>query len=1067
MSQSLYHNPFMPTRHLNPRASGLIVFGGGGGGPAPVAPAPVAPVTPYNEPIQTVEEGSNPGKFEYTHTEIRGNQQRAVLVNNVTGQSQFGPYHAKGDMTPIRKSAADLLGTINTKFDVWFKADSGKAKDREALAAYKAAIGTAIANAPSEGTDELGKLQNQLNAVLTVPKPTSTYEPTAAESGAEGYQSFDAQIQKTYDDSVGGLQGKISTTQQTSATEISTGQRNLVKKAITDPASLTTEQDVAMVDPNATGTNINPLTGQLGTAPTATASTVGTGAPQIMGGGYQPPAPEASNEGMVYDSMGRPMQPTPVAPVSPLPAIPPGFDIDARRRGQENQEKMRQQFESARSRQYALDNKPRTGFGGSGRGAYTGGGAGTPMPEFSLTPQDFTSTPQAAPQQTSYIDPNAPSLEDFMRGNYEDGYMQPQDAYAGDRGPMREGENPTTFRQDRADVQKARAQEAYNAKYTISPPKPRISEEVLRDPEVSAGRREELEARSRAFQAMSPEEQKAEMERGRIEQERAFAALSPEERQMRLEQRRIQEMQMQQQGQSPRAEFEDIGLSRMPQSGNLALAADPNDITATKVGTATSQTDVKAALKDTEAAQGTVSDGAVATAATMEPTDTAVSDLTAAQGDAIVMNNPTTREIQAGELISGSADAEKAVAFTEQVQAATATPSAQATVKGQLTELMQDFEGGATPPWAAGAMRNVSAQMAARGLGASSIAGQALVQAAMESALPIAAADAQTVAGFEMANLSNRQQRQMLAAEQRAAFIGQEFDQNFQAKVQNATRISDIANMNFTAEQQVALENSRNANSVNMANLTNRQALIMGEAAAISNLEMANLSNQQQAALQNAQTFLQMDMANLNNRQQTEMFKSQSMIQSIFTDQAATNASLQFNASSENQTKQFMANMRTQVNQFNASQTNAMTEFNVSELNGMAKFNSDMRNQRDQFNATNQLVIAQSNAKWRQDVSTMNTTAQNVANAEAAKVSNAFTASTLDQIWQRERDMMSMAWKSSESSADRANAIIMAQMGVAAQKEALATQAKADKDSAMGGFFSSLLLYGITGKLGS
>jgi hypothetical protein len=348
------------------------------------------------------------------------------------------------------------------------------------------------------------------------------------------------------------------------------------------------------------------------------------------------------------------------------------------------------------------------------------------------------------------------------------------------------------------------------------------------------------------------------------------------------------------------------------------------------------------------------------------------------------MNNPTTREIQAGELITGSADATKAAAFTEQIEAAQATPSDKATVKGQLTELMQDFEGGETPPWAAGALRNATAAMAQRGLGASSMAGQALVQAAMESALPIAAADAQTVAGFEMANLSNRQQRAMLAAEQRAAFIGQEFDQNFQAKVQNASRIADVANMNFTAEQQIALENSRNANSMNMANLTNRQALIMGEAAAISNLEMANLSNQQQAALQNAQTFLQMDMANLNNRQQTEMFKSQSMIQSIFTDQAATNASLQFNASSENQTKQFMASMRSQVNQFNASQTNSMSQFNVNEMNGMAKFNSDMRNQRDQFNATNQLVIAQANAQWRQSVVTMNTAAQNEANAEEA-----------------------------------------------------------------------------------
>jgi hypothetical protein len=43
----------------------------------------------------------------------------------------------------------------------------------------------------------------------------------------------------------------------------------------------------------------------------------------------------------------------------------------------------------------------------------------------------------------------------------------------------------------------------------------------------------------------------------------------------------------------------------------------------------------------------------------------------------------------------------------------------------------------------------------------------------------------------------------MLAAQQRAQFIGQEFDQAFQARVQNASRIADVANQNFTAEQQV------------------------------------------------------------------------------------------------------------------------------------------------------------------------------------------------------------------------------------------------------------------------
>ena len=478
--------------------------------------------------------------------------------------------------------------------------------------------------------------------------------------------------------------------------------------------------------------------------------------------------------------------------------------------------------------------------------------------------------------------------------------------------------------------------------------------------------------------------------------------------------------------------------------------------TSTVAADASSEESVFDTLAESGAAQGTVSDKSQVVAATSDGT-TDVSDLKAEQGEAILMDNPTTREIQDGELISGVADATKASAFTEQIQAAEATPSDKATVQGQMATLMEDFEGGETPAWAAGALRNAMGAMASRGLGASSLAGQALVQAAMESALPIASQDAQTVAGFEMANLSNRQQRAMLAAEQRAAFIGQEFNQAFQAKVQNASKIADVANMNFTAEQQVALENSRNANSMNMANLSNKQALLMGEAAALSNLEMASLSNQQQAAVQNAQSFLQMDMANLSNRQQTELFKSQSLVQAIFTDQAAKNAAMQFNASSENQTKQFMANMRTQVNQFNATQNNSMTQFNTNELNGMKKFNTEIINQRDQFNASNQLVIAQANATWRQSVTTMNTAAQNVANAEAAKTSNDFTASTIDQIWQRERDMMSMAWKSSESSSERANAIIMAQMGITAQTAAIETQRAADQSSAVGGFFSKLI----------
>ena len=433
---------------------------------------------------------------------------------------------------------------------------------------------------------------------------------------------------------------------------------------------------------------------------------------------------------------------------------------------------------------------------------------------------------------------------------------------------------------------------------------------------------------------------------------------------------------------------------------------------------------VKAETDAAQAAQGVVSDQAQTTA--QQQTTSSLTGMTGAQGTSVDVVAPAPREPQTGELIDPVANAASASSFTEQIEAQTATPSAQATVQGQLEGLMQQFEGGNTPAWAAGSMRNATAMLAARGLGASSLAGQAVIQAAMEAALPIAQMDAQVQAQFEGQNLSNRQQRAMLAAQQRATFLGMEFDQAFQAKVQNSARIGDIANMNFTAEQNIALENSRAANTMNLNNLSNRQAMIMSEAAALANLDMANLNNRQQAAVQNAQSFLQIDMANLSNSQQTEMFKTQQNVQALFTDQAAENAAKQFNASSKNQTDQYFANLRNQTSQFNASQQNAMDQFNVNSVNALREFNSQVQQQRDLFNAQNGLVIAQANAQWRQNLSTINTAAQNEANANAALSANAFTQSTLDTLWQQERDIMDYIYKANEAGKDRALSVVLA-----------------------------------------
>ena len=484
-------------------------------------------------------------------------------------------------------------------------------------------------------------------------------------------------------------------------------------------------------------------------------------------------------------------------------------------------------------------------------------------------------------------------------------------------------------------------------------------------------------------------------------------------------------------------------------------ADDAQQVIASKYDATTANDDVRTALEANLPAQTDPNDPRAKVVAAQQ-TKSAVSDLDAAQGNAYLMENPVQREIQDGELISGVADAEKATKFTEQIQAATATPSEKATVQGQLAQLTNNFDMNNPPAWAAGALRGIQGQLAARGLGASSIAGQALIQGALESALPIAQADATIQAEFETQNLSNRQQRAMLAAQQRATFMGQEFDQEFQARVQNSARIGDIANMNFTAEQNIAMENSRAVNTMNLQNLSNRQAMVMAEAAALSQLDMANLSNNQQAAVQNAQNFLQMEMANLSNEQQTALFNTQTLTQSILTDQAATNAAAQFNATSENQTNQFMANLANNISQFNATQANAQAQFNAGEENTIERFNGEVRNQRDQFNATNQLAIAQSNAVWRREIATADTAAINRVNELNAKAVLDISNTAYNNMWSYFSDTMEWAWRSAEGELDRINALAVAEVSREAQEYAANASKAAAGKKALGDVISRI-----------
>jgi len=480
---------------------------------------------------------------------------------------------------------------------------------------------------------------------------------------------------------------------------------------------------------------------------------------------------------------------------------------------------------------------------------------------------------------------------------------------------------------------------------------------------------------------------------------------------------------------------------QVAQIGSVTTADTPQKIGAGQVTAQQAYSDVQNAAAAMDAAQLGAPTKTIDAA---QQIGTSVSGLEEAQGTSIDVTKPDERTVETidgtSEIITGTGVDQSKVdtAFgTGEVQAAS--------VQNELANLMAQFDDGQTPAWAAGSMRAAMATLSARGLAASSLAGQAVIQAAMEAALPIAQIDA-----------ANKQQTALFKAEQRAKFLQIDFDQAFQTKVVNAAKISEIANVNFTAEQQIALENSKAANTMELQNLTNEQALIMAEAAALSQLDTQNLNNRQQAAVQNAQNFLQVDMANLSNEQQTALFKQQSLINSILSDQAAANAAQQFNATSENQTNQFFANLAASVNQFNAAQMNAMKQFNADEVNSLLEFNSNIQNQREMFNAQNYLVVAQANAQWRQNLATINTAAANESNMEYAQTVNALTLKTLDEIWQRERDIMDYSFTSSENAADRALSILLGDKKL----DALRLELDANEQQALGSlmtkiFFSS------------
>jgi hypothetical protein len=355
------------------------------------------------------------------------------------------------------------------------------------------------------------------------------------------------------------------------------------------------------------------------------------------------------------------------------------------------------------------------------------------------------------------------------------------------------------------------------------------------------------------------------------------------------------------------------------------------------------------------------------------------------------------------------------VNYTEAERGMIAGLPEEALVSHQLNSLLQGMESGEIPVFARPAVAAVNNMLADRGLDASTVGRDALFNAIIQSAVPLAQSNAQSI----KESVINQRGIEAQAAQMDAQMAQQTALQNAQT-----TFSMDMANLNNA--QQTALSNSKFLQTVSLTDANMEQQAVLQNASAMASLDMANLDSNTKLAAQNAQAFLQMDMQNLSNEQQGVVLKGQMEQQRLLTNQAAENASRQFNASNRQQTNNFMAQLAQQVELTNAQSANAMATFNATQENAaearragitadINKYNAQMVTQinqynnqmdfnREQWNKTNSQAVSQSNIQWRRQANLVNTAAQNEVNMRNAMQAYQLSTQAMGFLWQEMRD---------------------------------------------------------------
>lgn len=354
--------------------------------------------------------------------------------------------------------------------------------------------------------------------------------------------------------------------------------------------------------------------------------------------------------------------------------------------------------------------------------------------------------------------------------------------------------------------------------------------------------------------------------------------------------------------------------------------------------------------------------GVTGTTAAALPTATAAPTITgAAAPTTVAATMPTAQAAntytQAGVAASTPTMTAAQGTVSAPATAAQGTVSTDATVRGQLADLQSDVttavqSGNPLPVWARGAAKATEAAMANRGMSQSSMAAEALAEGIMNSAIPIAAADAQTYKDMIFQNLANNQQ----------------------AAITNAQ-----------AYLQMDMANLSNTQQANLQNIQARQSFLLSDQAAANAAYQFNATSQNQvnqfydnmsAALsqQNATRADAMKQYATSEANKISALNAQNTVQVDEANAQRESAINQFNSTLENQRQQFNVNNQREIDQSNVVWRRGINTANTAAVNA-----SNQTNAQNLLNLSNWAMSA-AWQQWRDEASWVNTSSENEQN---------------------------------------------------------------------------------------